>query len=120
LPSSPGPALLGSAAASPVSPAAPAAAPAFGAATPMPAAHASPSFPPVAAPATHPVSTSKRVTRASRRLNLESTAEGDERLENIARDLLNISSASPQAAPTDNPSMRLEALEAELKLLKDE
>ncbi|KAH9293285.1 hypothetical protein KI387_041509 [Taxus chinensis] len=120
LPSSPGLALLGSVAASPVSPAVPAAAPASGADAPMQAAHASPSFPPAAAPATHTVSTSKRVTRASRRLNLESTAEGDEPLDDIARDLLNISSASPQAAPTDNPSRRLEALEAELKLLKDE
>ncbi|KAH9306312.1 hypothetical protein KI387_010716, partial [Taxus chinensis] len=104
----------------PVSPAVPAAAPASGADAPMQAAHASPSFPPTAAPATHTGSTSKRVTRASRRLNLESTAEGDEPLDDIARDLLNISSASPQAAPTDNPSRRLEALEAELKLLKDE
>ncbi|KAH9292179.1 hypothetical protein KI387_042638, partial [Taxus chinensis] len=71
---SPTPPLMGSAAASPVSPAAPAAAPALGAATPMPVAHASPSIPPAAAPATHLASTSKRVTRASRRLNLETAA----------------------------------------------
>ncbi|KAH9292692.1 hypothetical protein KI387_042122, partial [Taxus chinensis] len=70
----------------------------------------------------HLASTSKRpITRASRRLNLETLAEGKEPLElDIARDLLNISSVSPREAQIDNPSKRLEALEAELKLLKDE
>ncbi|KAH9292477.1 hypothetical protein KI387_042334, partial [Taxus chinensis] len=124
LPSSPSPAppLMGSAAASPVSPATLAAAPATGATTPMPAPQASPSIPPAATVVTHLASTSKRpITRASRRLNLETLSGGKEPLElDIARDPLNISSASPREAQIDNPSKRLEALEAKLKLLKDE
>lgn len=116
------PPLMGSAAASPASPAALAAAPATGAANSMPAAHDSPSIPPTDPPASHLASTSKRpFTRASRRLNLETLAAGKEPLDlDIARDLLNISSASPQEAQMDNPSKRLEALEAEIKMVKDE
>ncbi|KAH9299920.1 hypothetical protein KI387_044616, partial [Taxus chinensis] len=92
------------------------------AATPVPAAHVSPSIPPTAPPATHLTSTSKRpLTRDSKRLNLETLAAGKEPLNlDIARDLLNISSASPREAQMDNPSKRLEALEAEIKMLKDE
>ncbi|KAH9312183.1 hypothetical protein KI387_027218, partial [Taxus chinensis] len=124
LPSSPSPAppLMGSVAASPVSPAAPTAAPTTVATTPMSITQASPLIPPTAALVTHLTSTSKRpITRASRRLNLETLAVGKEPLElEIAHDLRNISSASPREVQMDSSSKRLEALEAEIKLLKDE
>ncbi|KAH9326212.1 hypothetical protein KI387_006390, partial [Taxus chinensis] len=95
--------------------------PTTAAVTPLPVFRAPSSIPTTAAPTPFASTSTRPVTRSSRRLNLDTPAmeKGPQELE-IAHNLLHISNASSQDVQMEKSAKRLEALEADMKLLKEE
>ncbi|KAH9313851.1 hypothetical protein KI387_022478, partial [Taxus chinensis] len=95
--------------------------PATATVTPLPAFSAPSSIPPTSAPTPFTSTSARPVTRSSRRLNLDTPAVGKVPQDiEISHNLLHISSASTQEAHIESSTKRMEALEADMKLLKEE